>query len=435
MFSRQAKRRSRWTAQPQSQARRSPRADVSDNEAAFRKHRPDYWLLIISFSLVLIGIIVVYSISPGLAAAQGISEHYYVTKQLMALGLGLAAFVFFSNLPISVSKNITKPLIWFSLLMILAVQVFGQEANGAVRWIQIGGFSFQVAELIKLTIIIWLAGFLMERLSTGDVESTKRTLKPLIILVGAVGVLIAGLESDLGSAGVMIAIIAVMSFSVGLPMKKIGIIAGIVLLLVTLAVSTTPYRRARLATFLNPTSDCQNTGYQSCQALIAVGSGGVAGLGLANGVQAYGYLPEAANDSIFAIVGEKFGFLGATAVIGLYVLLFSRMRRIIHRTAQPFSRLIVIGVMTWLSVQAIINIGAMIGLLPLKGITLPLISYGGTSLVFIMAAIGIVFQISRYTSYSKIRNTALGEKKGDKSEDTFGRRRQRRPYYAAPGSR
>lgn len=431
MFSRRPKRRN-WS---KSQPNRSPRADITDTEAAYRKHRPDYWLLIISFSLVLIGIIVVYSISPGLAAAQGISEHYYVTKQLVALGLGLVAFVFFSNLPISVSKNITRPLIWFSLLMILAVQVFGQEANGAVRWIQVGGVSFQVAELVKLTIIIWLAGFLVDRLARGEIASTNRTLKPLLILVGAIGVLIAGLESDLGSAGVMLAIIAVMGFSAGLPIKKIALIGGIVLLLATLAISTTPYRRARLATFLNPASDCQTTGYQSCQALIAVGSGGVAGLGLANGVQAYGYLPEAANDSIFAILGEKFGFIGATAVIGLYALLFSRMRRVIQHTAEPFSRLVVIGVLAWLSTQTIINIGAMIGLLPLKGITLPLISYGGTSLVFIMAAVGVVFQISRYTSYSKVRNASLSEKKGEDNEDTFGRRRQRRPYYSAPGSR
>lgn len=415
--------------------RRSSRADTTGTEAAFRKHRPDYWLLIISFSLVLMGIIVVYSISPGLAAAQGISEHYYVTKQLIALALGLGAFTFFSNLPISFSKNITKPLIWLSLSMIVAVQVFGQEANGAVRWIQIGGFSFQVAELVKFTLVVWLATFLVQRLAGKEINSSDKTLKPLVILVGAIGILIAGLESDLGSAGVMVAIIAVMSFSAGLPIKKIAIIGGIILILATLAISTTPYRRARLATFLNPASDCQTTGYQSCQALIAVGSGGIAGLGLANGVQAYGYLPEAANDSIFAILGEKFGFIGASAVIGLYALLFSRMRKIIQRTSDAFSKLVVIGILAWLSTQTIINIGAMIGLLPLKGITLPLISYGGTSVVFIMAALGVVFQISRFTSYSVIRNSTVNEKKGDSSEGTIGRRRQRRPYYAAPGSR
>ncbi len=407
----------------------------SDDSAAFRRHRPDYWLLIITFFLMLMGIVVVYSISPGLAAAQGISEHYYVTKQLIALALGLAGFVFFSNLPIAAVKRMTKSLIWLSVLMIGAVQIFGQEANGAYRWVQVGGFSFQVAELVKFALVIWLAGFLVERLNRGEMESTKKTLYPLIIAVMLIGILIAGLESDLGSAGVMIAIIAVMGFSAGLPLKKIGIIVGIITLLATLAIMSTPYRRDRLTTFLNPTADCQAEGYQSCQALIAVGSGGVFGLGLANGVQEYGYLPEAANDSIFAILGEKFGFVGTTIVIGLYGVLFARMRRIIQRTPDLFSRLAVIGIVAWLSVQAVINIGAMIGVLPLKGITLPLVSYGGTSLVFILAAIGLVFQISRYTSYSTLRNVSLKDKEGGTSESSPRRRGQRRPYYAASGNR
>src|SRR5690606_9843884 len=142
---------------------------------------------------------------------------------------------------------------------------------------------------------------------------------------------------------------------------------------------STPYRRDRLMTFLHPERDCLNAGYQACQALIAVGSGGVLGLGLGNSVQAYGYLPEAANDSIFAILAEKFGFLG---VVGLLVLLgtfFTRLKRIMERTPDLYTRLLITGVFVWLASQSIINIGAMLGLLPLKGITLPFISYGGTS--------------------------------------------------------
>ncbi|HYF96428.1 MAG TPA: putative lipid II flippase FtsW [Patescibacteria group bacterium] len=409
---------------------------AEDNQQnAFRRHRPDYWLIIISLALLIIGVIVVYSISPGLAAAQNISENFYVAKQFIAIGLGLVAFIVMSMLPVTLLKRALKALIWLSVIMIVAVQLLGEEANGAYRWIQVGGFSFQVAELIKFTVIIWLASFLVDRMAKNDIESTNKTLKPLLILVGIVGIVVAGIQSDLGSAGVIVAIIGIMGFAAGLPIKKIGLILSLITLVGILAISTTPYRRDRLTTFLNPTSDCQNEGYQSCQALIAVGSGGVFGMGLANGVQAYGYLPEAANDSIFAILGEKFGFLGASAVIGLYAALFSRMRRIILRTSNPFSRLIVIGILAWLSVQAIINIGAMIGLLPLKGITLPLISYGGTSLLFIMAAIGVVFQISRYTSYSPIRNALIKDQKGGMDEDSLGRRRQRRPYYAASGNR
>jgi cell division protein FtsW len=245
------------------------------------------------------------------------------------------------------------------------------------------------------------------------------------------------MQSDLGSAGVCVAIIGIMSYAAGLPIKRIGLILGIVAIGLIIAIAISPYRRERITTFINPTSDCQAAGYQSCQALIAVGSGGIFGLGIGNGAQAYGYLPEAENDSIFAIVAEKFGFIGASAVIGLYAALFSRMQRIIKRTSDSFSRLFVIGVLAWISVQTIINVGAMVGLLPLKGITLPLISYGGTSLVFILAALGVVFQISRYTSYSQVRNTIINDKKGGSSSEknSFSRRRQRRPYYAASSDR
>ncbi len=232
----------------------------------------------------------------------------------------------------------------------------------------------------------------------------------------------------------MFAIMGVMAFVAGLPMKKVAIISAIVVVGVVLAIVSTPYRRDRITTFMNPTSDCQDAGYQACQALIAVGSGGVVGLGLGNSVQAYGYLPEPANDSIFAVYAEKFGFLGVSVVLGLYLALFSRLKRIIERTADPFSRLFVVGFLAWVSTQTIINIGAMIGLLPLKGITLPFISYGGTSILFIMAAMGVVFHISRYTAFEPIRNA-----KANKGETGYDNRPVRgrvgRPYYATSSRR
>jgi cell division protein FtsW len=199
-----------------------------------------------------------------------------------------------------------------------------------------------------------------------------------------------------------------------------------------LAISSTPYRRERLANFLQPERDCQNSGYQACQALITVGSGGVFGKGLGHGVQAYGYLPEAANDSIFAIMAEKFGFFGLSIILCLYVILFSRMRRIIERTPDMFSRFMVSGILAWLSTQSLINIGAMTGLLPLKGITLPFVSAGGTSLLFIALAIGIVFQVSRYTSYGV---ASLNDREGGRREDTSDWRRNRRPYNSAVSRR
>lgn len=414
--------------------RRNSASALASDSTRSRRHRPDYVLLVLALLLSVIGLIVVYAISPGLAATRNVGNNYFILKQSVAVGMGLVAFAIFSALSINTLKMMRGTLIALTFVGIIAVQVLGEEVNGAYRWIQIGGLSFQIAELIKFSLIIWAGSFLVERLKSGEIHDFKKTLRPLLIVLLIIGIIVAKLESDLGSTGVMIAILGVMAFVAGLPFKQISIIVGIVAVGLILAVSTTQYRRDRVATFLNPTKDCQDAGYQACQALIAVGSGGVVGLGLGNSVQAYGYLPEAANDSIFAVLAEKFGFLGVTAVIGLYIALFARLKRIIERTSEPFSRLLVVGVLAWLSTQTIINVGAMIGLLPLKGITLPFISYGGTSILFVMAALGVVFHVSRYTNFEPIRSMATD--KGDKRYDNRPlRRRVGRPYYAASGRR
>jgi cell division protein FtsW len=212
-------------------------------------------------------------------------------------------------------------------------------------------------------------------------------------------IVVAVLESDLGSMAVMVAMMGLMSFVAGMPMKKLAMVCMVIALIGILAVISTPYRRQRFSTFLNPTKDCQAAGYQICESLKAIGSGGIFGKGLGKSVQAYGYLPEAANDSIFSIMAEKFGFIGISTIVGIYALIFARLKRIIDHAPNLFSRLMVTGILAWLSTQTIINIGAMVGLLPLKGITLPFISYGGTSLLFVSIALGVAFQISRYTSY------------------------------------
>lgn len=415
--------------------KRSPKSSSSlSSESLSRKHRPDYVLIIIALLLCVIGMIVVYAISPGLAATKKVDTNYFVIKQTIAILMGITAFAIFSFLPVNVLPKMRNALIGLSILGAVAVQAIGEQVNGAYRWIQIGGLSFQIAELIKFTIIVGLASFLVERMKKGEIADFNKTLRPLLILMAVIAVIVATLESDLGSTGVMIAIISVMAFVAGLPLKRIAIIGAIVVIGTTMLITTSTYRRDRVGTFLNPTKDCQDAGYQACQALIAVGSGGVFGLGLGKSVQAYGYLPEAANDSIFAVLAEKFGFLGVTAVIGLYVALFARLKRIIERTIDPFSRLFVIGVLAWLTTQAMINIGAMIGLMPLKGITLPFISYGGTSILFVMAALGVVFQISRYTSFEPIRNARLSKGESD-YENSISRRGQRRPHYTTAGRR
>lgn len=404
---------------------------VLPSGTAQRRHKPDYMLLVISTILLVIGLIVVYAISPGLSATKGVGENYFVSKQLIAIGLGVVAFSVIATVPPRSWRIFQKPLLVAGAVATLIALVLPVSAEyPAHRWIRFGGISLQSVELVKLAIIICLAVFLAERIKQGLVVDNRRTLRPLLFVLGGVGLVVAIAQRDFGSTGVIIAIMAAMGFVAGLPLVRIAQVGAIVAVGLMLLILPFSYRRDRIATFVNPEADCQSTGYQACQALIAVGSGGLFGKGLANSGQAYGYLPEAANDSIFAIIAEKFGFVGAALLICLFMAFFIRIKNIMERAPDDFSRLIVAGVLAWLSTQALINIGAMIGLLPLKGITLPFISYGGTSVVFVMAAVGLVFNISRYTTYTV--NT-LNERTN--SESAVDWRGNRRPHYASTGRR
>jgi cell division protein FtsW len=405
------------------------RHGLSAVPGAVRRHKADHWLLILAALLLTIGLVVVYSISPGLAASQGISQSHFVLKQLIAVLLGAIGFGLASQVPIEFWRRNVKGLVILAVAGCAIVMVTPINATyPAHRWIRFAGFSFQVAELIKVALMVYLASFITAQLKKGRIHDFKSTVQPLLVLILLIGVIVAKLQSDLGSAGVMVAMILAVLFTAGVPLKKLALISAAVLLLGTVAISSTSYRRDRLATFLHPQSDCLGSGYQACQSLISVGSGGLFGLGLGYSVQAYGYQPEAANDSIFAIIGEKFGFIGTFLILVIYGGFITRLKQIVERTADPFARFLVVGVMAWFSTQMIINVGAMLGLLPLKGITLPLISQGGTSLVFLTAALGIVFQISRYTSYKIIEPEIGIDDTSRIHNDSFNGRGVRRPH-------
>ncbi|MGF7228889.1 MAG: FtsW/RodA/SpoVE family cell cycle protein [Candidatus Saccharibacteria bacterium] len=394
-----------------------------------RRHRPDYLLIIIMTLLLAIGMIVVYAISPALAATHGTSDNYYVTHQLIAIVLGAVMFGVTSRIPLDMLRQNYKTLAVIALgATVVALLLPVNPSYPAHRWIRAGGFSFQSVELVKFALLIWFASFMAMRMKDNTVGDMQKTLKPITYVLLAIGVIVAGVQSDLGSTGVIVLMMGTMAFVAGLPMKRIILIVLMIGVLLVLAVSTTPYRRERLMTFLNPSANCLTTGYQVCQALIAVGSGGATGLGLGRSVQAYGYLPEAENDSIFAIYAEKFGFIGVTALIALFLAFFMRIKRVAERAPDNFSRLVVIGILVWLCAQSMINIGAMMGLLPLKGITLPLISYGGSSVLLVMAVLGIVFQVSRYTSLA-------ASDAGGTYENRRDGRRLRGAYHPNSGSR
>lgn len=405
-----------------------------------RKHRPDYWLVMLCAVLLSIGLIVVYAISPALSQSAHVSNSYFVSKQLIAIGLSIVAFIATSQIPLQTWRNYARPLLLFAAVAtVIALLMPVNPAYPAHRWVRLGSFSFQSVELVKFAVLIALAGFLADALKRNKLNDYQQTFKPLMIALAVTGLVIAGpqalhTQSDLGSMGVLVAMLGIMCYVAGLPMKRLMMIVAIIAVGVVLVILPSAYRRERLLSFVHPEANCQDAGYQACQALIAVGSGGMVGLGLGRSVQAYGYLPEAANDSIFAIYAEKFGFIGSILLLAIFVAFFARLKSIAERAPDDFTRLLVTGVLAWLSIQAIINIGAMLGLLPLKGITLPFISYGGTSVVFVAAAVGLVFQVSRYTSYSVPRITSNLNKRRDHDDRRNGRR-LRGAYHPDPGSR
>ncbi len=386
-----------------------------------RKHRPDYLMMLVAACLMVIGLIVVFAISPGLSAQRNVSANYFVSKQLIAIIGGITVFLVASRIPRVHWKRAIKPLIIFAIIATIIALILPTTAEyPAHRWIRVGGLSLQVVEIIKFAILLGLSFFFAKRMQNGTMDDKEVTFKPLIILLGICGVVVAVFQSDLGSAGVIVAMIGSMAFVAGLPLSRIALVLAAVAIGTLLAVSTSAYRRERFATYLNPESDCQNEGYQACQALVAIGSGGLFGKGFDGGVAGYGYVPESANDSIFAVYGEMFGFVGVAILIGLFMALFSRLKHTMERAPDEQSRLLVVGVLAWLGFQSIVNIGAMIGLLPLKGITLPFVSYGGTSILFVSAALGLVFQISRYTSFT-VKDDFEGSKGGQNAHSAYGR--------------
>ena len=411
-----------------------PRYSTAGSNPQQRRHKPDYALSIISLVLLVIGLIVVYAISPGLAALTAANEAHFIQRQLIAIVLAIIVFIIVSRMPLSIWRSLVKPLAALTVLALGATFFFGEEVNNAYRWIQIGGLSFQAVELLKFSIVIWLAFFLGKRQEQGNVNDLHKSIKPIAIVLALSVFVVAVLQSDLGSMGVVVAIVIAMLFASGLSFRwfAAGLVAVFIAGLLLIAVS--PYRQDRVTTFLNPqTADCLGEGYQSCQALIAVGSGGMFGKGIDRSAQAYGYLPEAANDSIFAVLAEMFGFLGVVFVIGLFIALFTRLFRIIERAPNNEMRLLVVGVLAWLSTQAFINIMTMVGLFPLTGITLPFISYGGTSIIFVTAAVAIAFNISRYMTYS-VHEVATPRKtaksKGSAHDRAIQRGRNGRSHYA-----
>ncbi|MDX1765717.1 MAG: putative peptidoglycan glycosyltransferase FtsW [Candidatus Saccharimonadales bacterium] len=399
-----------------------------------RRHKPDYGIVLLSGMLLLFGLVVMFAVSPALSqrlSEEGLSDNHFFYRQGIFILAGAVAFWISAILPLKWWRTIQPLLIAAGLAssLLLLIPGVGTEFNGAVRWIDLGFFTFQPAELLKLALILYMASFLAEKIRLNKLNDRNETLLPLLIILAILSVVVLILQRDLGTMVALTAIIFTMLYTSGMKFSPLSKLISIVAAGAVAAVVLFPHRLSRLLTFVNPESDVEGTGYHINQALIAIGSGGMWGKGLGRSVQVFGYLPEAANDSIFAIIAEKFGFVGSVLVIMLYGALFWRLLKLIDRAPNDYFKLLVAGVFGWIVSHTIINIGAMLGLLPLTGITLPLLSLGGTSMVLIMAALGLVFNISRYSDL-----TAQSHKRGGSSRaSTRHRGRNRRTRHTASG--
>ena len=370
------------------------------------------------------------------------SDTYFFGKQLTSVIIAVVAFSVFYFVPYKwFTGERSKYVLWAGFLSCVLLFLLGsllhlsfaKETNGAYRWFYLGGLgSFQPSELLKYGILLFLAGFLGRRASQGKINNIHETLVPVGVISALSLLMIVVLQKDLGTGVSLIAIVLSMIIVSGVDWKIIGKILGVVAFCGLVLIFTSPHRIERVMTFIQGDSHKTASGqedknYHIQQARIAIGSGGILGLGIGKSVQATGYLPEAINDSIFAVMGETFGFVGLMAILALFTALLLSILHVAARLPDTTLRLIVAGIFGWIASHVILNIAAMTGLMPLTGIPLPLLSYGGTSMLFIAAALGLVFQISKFTSHK-----ALEE--GESGQDFSGRRRLGRARYAS-GSR
>lgn len=403
---------------------------LQSDSTVTRRHSPDMPLLLFLSILLLLGLIIIYAISPALIARMGndsIDQNMYMYRQLMYLAAGLVAFTATSLIPLDFWAKFQNKLL-IAMLILCAAPIVLQAtplavcANGACRWLNLGFTTFQPAEALKFALVIYLACFLAARAAQGKLNDLKQTLIPVGAIMLLIAIIVIGLQKDLGTGITVIAIGMTMLFVAGLSTRLLMIAISASLALGVIFTILAPHRMERILTFVqHESSQTDEMGYHINQALIAVGSGGWTGKGLGQSIQAFGYLPEAANDSIFAILAEKFGFLGTIAILAVFAGLFMRILGIMDRTTNMYYRLIVAGVFGWVFSHTVVNICAMIGIFPLTGITLPFVSFGGTSLLFMLSALGLVFQVSRYTTYKTVSSD--NQRTGGAYEDRERRRR------------
>ncbi len=351
-------------------------------------------IFIIVAILIGIGIVMIYSASAIYAFEKLGDNLYFLKRHIIYLAVGLILTFFMMGIDMNILKRFSKPMIAISIFLLVLVLIphVGREAAGARRWFRVGFINFQPSELAKLTLIVYIA----------DVMSRKRNLAksflygylpPIIILGTVVGLIL--LEPDLGTAIAIATITLMMLFVSGVRVSHIiaSILASLPVLYFLLF--SVPYRRKRMLVFLNPWADKRGTGFQIIQSFVALGSGGLFGVGLGQSRQKLFYLPASHTDFIFSIIGEELGFIGTASVVILFILFVWQGMRVAFKAEGKFERLLSLGIVSLIALEAIINIGVTAGALPTKGLPLPFISYGGSALIFHLMAIGLLLNIAK----------------------------------------
>lgn len=371
-------------------------------------HRQDYYLAVTTFLLVVFGLIMVASASVVQSFEATGSNNYYLFRQGGFAIAGLIVWWILQKVDYHMWKRIATILLGIGLAFLIAVLIpgIGVEAGGARRWIGIAGQTLQASEVVKFALIVYLAYWFEKK--GKKITDFYSTFLPFILLFGVIFFLVMQ-EPDLGTSVLLALIAGIMYLAAGATWGQIGTLVmagfGVVLLFIQKA----DYRLKRLLTFLNPGADPLGAGYHVNQALLALGSGGLFGLGYGHSRQKYNFLPEAASDSIFAVIGEELGLIGAVFLVVLpFAIIVWRGLIIARRAPDMFGRMLALGITVWIGLQALLNIGAIVGLMPLTGLPLPFISLGGSSLVIMLAAAGVLLNISKQTVLSAKDESPFG---------------------------
>lgn len=352
-------------------------------------------LLLITLILLVFGLVILSSAGIVEGQKKFGSSYYYLTKQVLyGVFPGLLLFFLFSRINYRFWKKASLLILFASLLLMILVFIpdIGIGLKGANRWVSLWGVSFQPSEILKLSMVIYFAAWFDSR--DERIKNWSYSAAPFFIVISFIGLLLA-MQPDVGTLAVVVVIALGIYFAAGSSLKHIFAVVAIFIIAVAGLILIEPYRLNRIKTFLDPSVDPRGISYQLNQSLIAIGSGGFFGNGYNESTQKWGFLPEVVNDSIFAVVVEELGLVGAMVLIGLFIFLCYILISIAKIMSDKFGRLLVVGMSAWIVGQAFINIAAVSGLVPLTGIPLPFVSHGGTAIMALMAGLGIVSNIAR----------------------------------------